>query len=50
MRQRERRSAGLSQCGRFRQLATKAENRLIKWGIGLALGQLAIIAALVKIL
>lgn len=37
------------------QLATKAdlmemENRLIKWGIGLALGQIAIIAALVKLL
>jgi hypothetical protein len=36
------------------QLATKAdllemENRLIKWGIGLALGQVAIIAALVKL-
>ena len=26
------------------------ENRLIKWGIGLALGQVAIIAALVKML
>ena len=37
------------------QLATKndlleMENRLIKWGIGLALGQIAIIAALVKLL
>ena len=37
------------------QLATKSdllemENRLIKWGIGLALGQIAIIAALVKLL
>ncbi|MFI3155974.1 MAG: hypothetical protein QX199_07435 [Methylococcaceae bacterium] len=37
------------------QLATKAdlmdmENRLIKWGIGLAFGQIAIIAALVKLL
>lgn len=37
------------------QLATKTdlmemENRLIKWGIGLALGQVAIIAALVKLL
>lgn len=37
------------------QLSTKAdllemENRLIKWGVGLALGQTAIIAALVKIL
>jgi hypothetical protein len=26
------------------------ENRLVKWGIGLALGQIAVIAALVKIL
>ncbi|MBI5330726.1 MAG: DUF1640 domain-containing protein [Betaproteobacteria bacterium] len=26
------------------------ENRLIKWGIGLALGQTAVIAALVKLL
>jgi hypothetical protein len=37
------------------QLATKAdlmemENRLIRWSIGLALGQVAIIAALVKLL
>jgi len=37
------------------QLATKAdrlemENRLIKWGIGLALGQIALISALVKLL
>ncbi len=37
------------------QLATKSdlmemENRLIKWSIGLALGQVAIIAALVKLL
>ena len=37
------------------QIATKSdllemENRLIKWGLGLALGQLAIIAALVKLL
>ncbi len=37
------------------QLATKAdlmdmENRLIKWGIGLAFGQIAVIAALVKLL
>jgi hypothetical protein len=37
------------------QLATKSdllemENRLIKWGLGLALGQVAIIAALVKLL
>jgi len=37
------------------QLATRTdlmemENRLIKWGIGLALGQIAIIAALVKLL
>lgn len=37
------------------QLATKAdlmdmENRLIKWGIGLAFGQVAVIAALVKLL
>ncbi|MEW6594518.1 MAG: DUF1640 domain-containing protein [Thermodesulfobacteriota bacterium] len=37
------------------QLAAKAdlmemENRLIKWGIGLALGQVAVIAALVKLL
>jgi len=37
------------------QIATKSdllemENRLIKWGLGLALGQIAIIAALVKIL
>jgi len=37
------------------QLATRAdmlemENRLIKWGIGLALGQIAIISALVKLL
>ena len=37
------------------QLATKndlleMENRVIKWGIGLALGQIAIIAALVKLL
>ena len=36
-------------------LSTKAdllemENRLIKWGIGLALGQTAVIAALVKLL
>ena len=36
------------------QIATKSdllemENRLIKWGLGLALGQIAIIAALVKI-
>jgi hypothetical protein len=35
------------------QLATKAdlmdmENRLIKWGIGLAFGQIAVIATLVK--
>jgi len=28
----------------------KMENRLIKWGIGLALGQIAVIAALVKLL
>lgn len=38
-----------------RQLATKndlteMENRLIKWSVGLALGQTAIIAALVKLL
>lgn len=26
------------------------ENRLIKWGVGLALGQTAVIAALVKLL
>ncbi|MDP2098148.1 MAG: DUF1640 domain-containing protein [Methylobacter sp.] len=26
------------------------ENKLVKWGIGLALGQVAVIAALVKIL
>ncbi len=26
------------------------ENRLVKWGIGLALGQVAVIAALVKLL
>jgi hypothetical protein len=26
------------------------ENRLVKWGIGLALGQIALIAALVKLL
>ena len=26
------------------------ENRLIKWGIGLALGQVALIAALIKLL
>ena len=26
------------------------ENRLVKWGIGLALGQVALIAALVKLL
>jgi len=26
------------------------ENRLVKWGIGLALGQIAVIAALVKLL
>jgi hypothetical protein len=26
------------------------ENRLVKWGIGLALGQFAMIAALVKLL
>jgi hypothetical protein len=26
------------------------ENRLIKWGIGLAFGQIAVIAALVKLL
>jgi hypothetical protein len=26
------------------------ENKLVKWGIGLALGQIAVIAALVKIL
>jgi uncharacterized protein YjiS (DUF1127 family) len=37
------------------QLATRndlleMENRLIKWGLGLALGQIAIIAALVKLL
>jgi hypothetical protein len=37
------------------QLATKSdlmemESRLIKWSIGLALGQVAIIAALVKLL
>jgi len=37
------------------QLATKSdllemENRLIKWGLGLALGQVAIIAVLVKLL
>ena len=37
------------------QLATKAdlmdmENRMIKWAIGLAFGQIAIIAALVKLL
>jgi hypothetical protein len=37
------------------QLATKSDllemgNRLIKWGLGLALGQVAIIAALVKLL
>jgi hypothetical protein len=37
------------------QIATKSdllemENRLIKWGLGLALGQIAIIAALVKLL
>jgi hypothetical protein len=37
------------------QLSTKAdlmemENRLIRWSIGLALGQVAIIAALVKLL
>ena len=37
------------------QLASKSdmlemENRLIKWGIGLALGQIAIISALVKLL
>jgi hypothetical protein len=37
------------------QIATKSdllemENRLIKWGLGLALGQVAIIAALVKML
>ena len=36
-------------------LSTKAdlleqENRLIKWGIGIAMGQIAIIAALVKLL
>jgi hypothetical protein len=37
------------------QLATKADlmerqNRMIRWSIGLALGQVAIIAALVKLL
>lgn len=37
------------------QLATKIdllemEGRLVKWGIGLALGQVAVIAALVKLL
>ena len=37
------------------QIATKSdllemENRLIKWGLGLALGQVAIIAALLKML
>ena len=37
------------------QIATKSdllemENRFIKWGLGLALGQIAIIAALVKML
>jgi hypothetical protein len=26
------------------------ENKLVKWGIGLALGQIAVIAALVKML
>jgi len=26
------------------------ENRMVKWGIGLALGQVAVIAALVKLL
>lgn len=37
------------------QLATQAdmlemENRLIKWGLGLAFGQIAITSALVKLL